>query len=114
MIALDYSANISPLSFAHKNGSVTGDKKAQKFDDDCLEDLFACLKDSIKTVAYMPTRNTPEQLSRLRQPGDDYGMLQISGEDITPRQSFVIKATENPISADLIDVIRKLIEHEKK
>ena len=40
--------------------SVTGDKKAQKFEDDYLEDVFECLKETgVKAVTYMPTRNTP-------------------------------------------------------
>jgi len=95
--------------------SVTGDKKAQKFEDDYLEDVFECLKEEgVKAVTYMPTRNTPEQLSRLRKLCDDYGMFQISGEDInTPRQSFIIKAMENPLFQNLIDATWKLIEHEK-
>ncbi|MBR2152816.1 MAG: PHP domain-containing protein [Clostridia bacterium] len=94
--------------------SVTGDKKAQKFEDDYIEDLFECLKEeNVKAVTYMPTRNTPEQLTRLRKLCDDYGMFQVSGEDInSPRQSFVIKAMENPMFANLIDATWKLIEHE--
>lgn len=96
--------------------SVTGDKKAQKFEDDYLEEVFECLKDAgIRCVTYMPTRNTQAQLERLRGLCDQYGMFQISGEDInTPRQSFVIKAMENPMFANLIDATWKLIEHEKE
>ena len=95
--------------------SVTGDKKAQKFEDDYLDDVFECLKEEgVKSVTYMPTRNTPAQLERLRKLCDDYGMFQISGEDInSPRQSFVIKAMENPLFQNLIDATWKLIEHEK-
>ena len=95
--------------------SVTGDKKAQKFEDDYLDDVFECLKEEgVKAVTYMPTRNTPAQLERLRGLCDAYGMFQISGEDInSPRQSFVIKAMENPMFANLIDATWKLIEHEK-
>ena len=94
--------------------SVTGDKKAQKFEDDYLEDVFECLKEEgVKSVTYMPTRNTPAQLERLRSLCDQYGMFQISGEDInSPRQSFVIKAMENPMFKNLIDATWKLIEHE--
>ena len=94
--------------------SVTGDKKAQKFEDDYLDDVFECLKEEgVKAVTYMPTRNTPAQLERLRGLCDAYGMFQISGEDInTPRQSFVIKAMENPMFQNLIDATWKLIEHE--
>ena len=96
--------------------SVTGDKKAQKFEDDYLDDVFECLKEEgVKAVTYMPTRNTPAQLERLRGLCDRYGMFQISGEDInTPRQSFVIKAMENPMFQNLIDATWKLIEHESK
>lgn len=96
--------------------SVTGDKKAQKFEDDYLEDVFECLKEEgVKAVTYMPTRNTMAQLERLRGLCDKYGMFQISGEDInTPRQSFIIRAMENPMFANLIEATWKLIEHEKQ
>ena len=95
--------------------SVTGDKKAQKFEDDYLDDVFECLKEEgVTAVTYMPTRNTPAQLERLRKLCDDYGMFQISGEDInSPRQSFIIRAMENPMFQNLIDATWKLIEHEK-
>ena len=95
--------------------SVTGDKKAQKFEDDYLEDVFECLKEEgVGAVTYMPTRNTMDQLNRLRSLCDQYGMFQISGEDInSPRQSFVIRAMENPMFANLIDATWKLIEHER-
>ena len=95
--------------------SVTGDKKAQKFEDSYLEDVFECLKEEgVWAVTYMPTRNTHAQLERLRGLCVEYGMFQISGEDInSPRQSFVIKAMENPLFANLIDATWKLIEHEK-
>ena len=95
--------------------SVTGDKKAQKFEDDYLDDVFECLKEEgVTAVTYMPTRNTPAQLERLRGLCDQYGMFQISGEDInSPRQSFIIRAMENPMFQNLIDATWKLIEHEK-
>lgn len=95
--------------------SVTGDKKAQKFEDDYLEDVFRCLKEEgVWAVTYMPTRNTPEQLKRLRDLCDAYDMFQISGEDInSPRQSFIIRAMENPLFQNLIDATWRLIDHEK-
>ena len=95
--------------------SVTGDKKAQKFEDDYLEDVFACLEEAgVWAVTYMPTRNTPAQLERLRGLCERCGMFQVSGEDInSPRQSFVIRAMENPLFQNLIDATWKLIEHEK-
>ena len=96
--------------------SVTGDKKAQKFEDDYLDDVFECLKEEgVTAVTYMPTRNTMAQLERLRGLCDQYGMFQISGEDInSPRQSFVIRAMENPMFKNLIDATWKLIDHENK
>ncbi len=96
--------------------SVTGDKKAQKFEDDYLEDVFLCLEEEgVRAVTYMPTRNTPAQLDRLRALCRQYGMFEISGEDInTPRQSFVIRAMEDPKFANLIEATWKLIEHEKQ
>ena len=96
--------------------SVTGDKKAQKFEDDYLDELFVCLQQQgVKAVTYMPTRNTEAQLTRLRTLCESYGMFQISGEDInSPRQSFVIKAMENPMFANLIDATWTLIAHENR
>ena len=96
--------------------SVTGDKKAQKFEDDYIEEVFECLKEvGVGAVTYMPTRNTMAQLEKLRGLCDRYGMFQISGEDInSPRQSFIIRAMENPMFQNLIDATWKLIEHEKQ
>lgn len=95
--------------------SVTGDKKAQKFEDDYLEDVFQCLREEgVWAVTYMPTRNTPAQLERLRGLCGSYGMFQVSGEDInSPRQSFVIRAMEDPQFQNLIDATWRLIDHEK-
>lgn len=96
--------------------SVTGDKKAQKFEDSCLDEIFRCLEEEgIRAVTYMPTRNSRAQLTRLRKLCDDYGMLQISGEDInSPRQSFIIRVMEDPMFENLIDSTWQLIEHEKQ
>ncbi len=95
--------------------SVTGDKKAQKFEDDYLDDVICCLKEvGIRAVTYMPTRNTPEQLARIRRLCEENGLMQVSGEDInSPRQSFVIRVMDDPQFANLIDSTWKLIEHEK-
>ena len=95
--------------------SVTGDKKAQKFEDDYLDDVIGCIKEcGIRAVTYMPTRNTPEQLARLRRLCEENDLFQVSGEDInSPRQSFIIRAMENPMFSNLIDATWKLIAHEK-
>ena len=114
-ICADVDAYLCYAYLGDVGDSVTGDKKAQKFEDDYLDDVFECLKEEgVGAVTYMPTRNTPAQLERLRGLCDQYGMFQISGEDInTPRQSFIIKAMENPMFQNLIDATWKLIEHEK-
>lgn len=113
-LCFDIDAYLCYAYLGDVGDSVTGDKKAQKFEDDYLDDVFECLKEEgVKAVTYMPTRNTPAQLERLRGLCDSYGMFQISGEDInSPRQSFVIKAMENPMFRNLIDATWKLIEHE--
>ena len=112
----DINAYLCYAYLGDVGNSVTGDKKAQKFEDDYLEDVFECLKEEgVKAVTYMPTRNTEAQLLRLRKLCDEYGMFQISGEDInTPRQSFIIRAMENPMFKNLIDATWKLIQHENQ
>lgn len=74
--------------------SPTGDKKAQKFEDDYLDELFDTLADcGFDAVTYMPSRNTREQLERVMNLCRVRGLFQISGEDInSPRQSFICKA----------------------
>ena len=94
--------------------SVTGDKKAQKFEDDFLEDLIIEIKKAgFKAIAYMPTRNTPEQLKRLQALCKKYNLFEISGEDInSPRQQFCCKALALKEYAHLIDSTWALIGHE--
>lgn len=96
--------------------SVTGDKAAQKFEDDYLEELFSELRRvGVRAITYMPTRNTKAQLERVRTLCDEYGMMQISGEDInSPAQSFVIRTMEDPMFANLVDSTWALIENEKQ
>ena len=94
--------------------SVTGDKKAQKFEDDYLDELFAVIHAAgIRAVTYMPTRNTQEQIERLRKLCEQYDMLQISGEDInSPRQKFTIEKMKEEQFSNLIENTWKLIDHE--
>ena len=95
--------------------SVTGDKKTQKFEDDYIEELFDVL-DSLgyNAVTYMPSRNTYEQLTRVRGLCDTHGLFQISGEDInSPRQKFICEAQRNPEFANLYDATMALIGHEQ-
>jgi hypothetical protein len=95
--------------------SVTGDKKAQKFEDDYLDELFDVIDSAgIHAVTYMPTRNTQEQIVRLRALCDRHGMLQISGEDInSPRQTFVIEKMKEEQFSNLIENTWNLIRHER-
>lgn len=94
--------------------SVTGDKKAQKFEDDFLSELMEELKKAgFLAIAYMPTRNTPAQLNRIMQFCREYGFFQISGEDInSPRQKFACAALAKPEYAHLIQSTWALIGHE--
>ena len=94
--------------------SVTGDKKAQKFEDDYLDELFSAVSHAgVRAVTYMPTRNTQSQIERLRKLCDQYGMLQISGEDInSPRQSFIIQKMQEQQFSNLIENTWHLIRHE--
>ncbi len=95
--------------------SVTGDKKAQQFEDEYLDELFAVISNAgVRAVTYMPTRNTPEQIERLRKLCEHYGMLQISGEDInSPRQKFVIEKMREEQFSNLIQNTWELIRHER-
>ncbi len=92
--------------------SPTGDKAAQKFEDDYLDKLFVCLKEfGFNAVTYMPSRNTKDQLDRVMKLCDEYGFFQISGEDInSPRQSFVCSAMQD--YPHLYDATYALIGHE--
>jgi len=94
--------------------SVTGDKKAQKFEDDYLELLFKIIADAgFDSVTYMPSRNTSEQLSGIRELCNRYGLFQISGEDINqPRQKFVCEAMRSSEFSNLYDSAWALIGHE--
>ena len=94
--------------------SVTGDKRAQKFEDDFLDELVPFLAGlGYRAITYMPSRNTPAQLKRIRALCDKYGLFQISGEDInSPRQSFVCEAQRAPEFANLYEATWALIAHE--
>lgn len=95
--------------------SPTGDKKAQKFEDDYIEELFDVLSDcGFSAVTYMPSRNTKEQLRRVMDLCRDRGLYEISGEDInSPRQSFICQALADEAYAHLRVAAYALIGHEK-
>lgn len=95
--------------------SATGDKKAAKFEDDYLEELFEMLKEEgVNGITYMPARNTIEQLERLQKLCRSYGMTEISGEDVnSSRQSMICKQLTNPQFTHLVDMAWKLVERER-
>ena len=116
------------LSLAHEIGgitayaylgdikkSVTGDKKAQKFEDEYLDFLFKVLEDlGFNAVTYMPSTNTLKQLRRLKKLCTQKAFFQISGEDInSPRQSFICEDLKKDEFKNLIDSTWALIGHEK-
>ncbi len=94
--------------------SVTGDKKSQKFEDSYLDLLFSTLKElGFKAVTYMPTRNTPAQLTRVKKMCRRYSFFEISGEDInSPRQSFICPLLTQPDFRNLTDSTWALAGHE--
>jgi len=94
--------------------SVTGDKKAQAFEDSYLDELMRYLSGiGMRAVTYMPARNSPEQLFRVKALCEQYNLFQISGEDInTPFQKFICEKIMTPEFKHLIDSAWALIGHE--
>ncbi len=95
--------------------SITGDKKTQSFEDSYLDELTQFNKDAgYRALTFAPSRNTPEQVQRIRDLCGKLGFMTISGEDInSPRQSFVCVAQRDPSFADLTDAAWALIAHER-
>ena len=117
--AIDYAKQVDAYLCYPYLGDVTasptGDKKAQKFEDDYLDDLFEFFKKAgLKAVTYMPSRNTPAQLDRLIKLCDKYSMRQISGEDInSPSQSFICTQLADPKFAHLVDAAWERVRREE-
>lgn len=95
--------------------SPTGDKKAEKFEDDFLDELVPELKAiGFKAITYMPPRNTREQLRRLQKLCKENELMEISGVDInSSRQSFNCPILLEPDFVHLADAAYALIAHEK-
>ena len=116
--ALEFADEIGAISaYAYLGDvaqSVTGDKRAQSFEDSYLDELFSIISElGFRAVTYMPSRNTEEQLERLRTLCERYALFQISGEDInSPRQLFICEALKNPKYSNLVDSAWALIGHE--
>jgi hypothetical protein len=94
--------------------SVTGDKKAQAFEDGYLEELFQLITSlGFQAVTYMPNRNSPAQLARVQALCARHGLLEVSGVDInSPRQSFACPELRQPQFRHLIQATWALIGHE--
>lgn len=95
--------------------SITGDKKAQAFEDGYLDELFDYLDAlGFHAITYMPSRNTEKQLDRIIALCLRHGLFEISGEDInTPRQSFICTALRHEKFRHLGDSTWALIGHER-
>jgi len=95
--------------------SVTGDKRAQTFEDAYLNELVEFLKNTgFRAITYMPTRNTHAQLVWLMALCEQHGLFQICGEDInTPFQSFICEALKRDEYKHLITSAWALVGHEK-
>ena len=94
--------------------SPTGDKKAEKYEDDWLDDLFEALPEmGFRAVTYMPPRNTKAQLARVKDFCARKGLMEISGVDInSSRQEFRCPEVTDPDFAHLNDSTWALIAHE--
>ncbi len=94
--------------------SPTGDKTAEKFEDDYLDLLFEEVKSlGFQAVTYMPPRNTLTQLRRVRELCAAHGLMEVSGVDInSPRQSFNCPEILMPEFSHLITATWALIAHE--
>lgn len=95
--------------------SVTGDKRAQEFEDSYLDELCRVLKaQGFAAITYMPSRNSTGQLKRLKNLCEQYEFMQISGEDINqPRQKFICEVMRDSYFANLYTAAWALIGHEK-
>lgn len=116
--AVDFVNSIGAIpSYAYLGDvseSPTGDKKAEKFEDDYLDDLVPLLKEiGFKAITYMPPRNTKEQLLRVIRLCKENGLMEISGVDInSSRQSFNCPEIKQPEFIHLMDATWALIAHE--
>jgi hypothetical protein len=95
--------------------SPTGDKKAQRFEDAFIDELFSTLPGlGYQAVTYMPPRNTKAQLKRVQELAAGQGLMEISGVDInSSRQSFHCPEVLQPEFRHLIESTWALVGHEK-
>lgn len=95
--------------------SPTGDKKAEKFEDDFLDQLVDELgRLGIPAITYMPPRNTAAQMERVARLAAEHGLLEVSGVDInTPRQVFNCPELQRPELGHLNDATWAMVAHEQ-
>ncbi|MDR1390159.1 MAG: PHP domain-containing protein [Treponema sp.] len=117
--AVDFALSIGAIPAYAYLGDVgespTGDKKAEKFEDDYLGELMEEIKRTgFKAVTYMPPRNTPEQLQNIQRYCADFGFMEISGVDInSSRQGFNCPEVLSASCRHLVDTTWALIAHEQ-
>lgn len=117
--AVDFARSIGGIPAYAYLGDVmespTGDKKAEKFEDDFLEELMMEMKRlGFMAVTFMPPRNTRAQLKRLMDLCDLHEFMQISGVDInSSRQTFTCPEILLPEFQHLNNSTWALIAHEK-
>jgi len=94
--------------------SPTGDKKAEKFEDEYLEEFVKHIKQiGFHGITYMPPRNTKKQLEFISQLAKKNELMEISGVDInSSRQSFNCPEILFPQFAHLLTATWALIGHE--
>ncbi len=94
--------------------SVTGDKKAEKFEDSFLDELVAFLAEiGYPAITYMPPRNSKAQMARLQALCRKHNLMEISGVDInSSRQSFNCPELLEPEAVHLVDSAWALVGHE--
>jgi hypothetical protein len=115
----DFAASIGAIPAYAYLGDVgespTGDKRAEKFEDDFLEELFDELSRlGYKAVTYMPPRNTAAHLRRVRRLCEERGFMEISGVDInSSRQSFNCPEVLQDEFRHIVDTTWALIAHER-
>ena len=102
-------------AFAQSIGGIPAYAYLGGVEDDYIEELFEELhRLNFKAVAYMPPRNTMEQLRTLRKLSASWGFMEISGVDInSSRQSFNCPLVLHNEFRHLLDSNWALIAHER-
>ncbi len=113
-LALNHGAMPCYAYLGDVSASPTGDKKAEKFEDEILTELFEELGSiGFPAVTFMPPRNTPEQLARISALASRLGLLEVSGVDINqPSQTFSCPQLRQPEFSHLNTSTWAMVAHE--